>query len=56
MYMALHGLVPPPLHEFIKQRADICNSTRATTRGDCVVPYKHTISGQTALSVKGSEC
>lgn len=41
--------------EFMKWRADSGYSTKTTTRGDSLVPYKHIIFALTALSVKGDQ-
>ncbi len=39
-----------PLHEFIRQ---ICISfTRATTRGDCIIPHRRSAFGQSAFSCR----
>lgn len=57
MYKALHGLAPPPLEEYIKQRTTSTSTsrvTRATARGDCEVPRRRTTFGQNVLSVRGS--
>ena len=49
--------VPPPLNEFITQKADGAGTgNKATTRGDCEVP--HTVGTahlDKVLSVKGSK-
>lgn len=54
VYKTLNGLAPPPLSEYIKLKTNRGTTTRATTRGDCEVPFRHTTFGQTVLSVKGS--
>jgi len=46
------GLAPPPLQEFIKQRAD-CGI--GTSRGDWEVPNWRTSFGQKVFSVIGSK-
>ena len=37
MYKIFHGQAPPPLQEFVKKNSN--RSTRAGSRGDCVVPF-----------------
>ena len=53
-FKVLHGLAPPPLEEFIRRRASTSRITRATGRGDCEIPFRHTTFGQNVLSYKGS--
>lgn len=48
VYKAFHGLAPPPLNKFIKQRADSslsARATRASTRGDCDIRRRRTTFG-----------
>lgn len=55
VYKTLHDLAPPPLKEFIKRTNTQPSTrvTRAVVRGDCVVSYRRTTFGQSALSVMG---
>ncbi len=53
-YKILKGLAPPPLSAYIKQKENNNHTTRATARGDCIVPLRRTSCGQTVLSVAGS--
>lgn len=56
IYKVLNGLAPPPLGEFIITKTSTSGRvTRASTRGDCVIPYRRTTFSQQVLSVKGSE-
>lgn len=52
VYKVLHNLAPPPLHGFF-QRPDSGGSTRASVKGDCVIPFKRTTFGQNVLSKIG---
>lgn len=54
IYKTLNGLAPPPLKEYIKLKVSSGRTTRAYSRGDCEVPYRHTTFGQSVMSVKGS--
>lgn len=58
IYKVFNGLAPPPLNDHIKQRP-VCGpmtiTTRASDRGDCLIPFRRTTFGQTVLSVKGSK-
>ena len=53
-FKILHGLAPPPLNEFIKLKDDNGLATRAVTRGDCVIQYRHSKFGQIVFSVRAS--
>lgn len=56
IYKILHGLAPPPLNEFIKQRSihgSTSRVTRATDRGDCEFRFRRTSFAQNTLSFKG---
>ncbi len=55
IYKLLHGLAPPPLSDFIKQRASGDPVTRSIARGGCELPLKRTAVGQNVLSYKGSK-
>jgi len=48
IYKFLHGLAPLPLSEYIKLKITDGGRTvtRASTCGDCMVPYRHTTFGQ----------
>ncbi len=52
VYKILHGLAPPPLSEFIKKNTN--RSTRAGSRGDCLVPFRKTVFGQSGFSYQAS--
>lgn len=55
MYQILHGLAAPPLEEFVVLRSNISGRrSRASMRGGCAVPGRHTVSHQ-VWSVKGPE-
>lgn len=43
VYKILNSLVPPPLKYFIKKNI---SNTRGGSRGDCVVPFRKTVFGQ----------
>lgn len=50
VYKILHGMAPPPHNEFIKQNFN--SSTRATTRGDCIIPHRRSAFGQSVFSYR----
>ncbi len=52
VYKILHGLAPPPLKEFIKINTN--RSTRAGSRGDCLVPLRKSAFGQSVFSYRAS--
>lgn len=54
IYKILKGLAPPPMSAYVKQNGNISYTTRATTRGDCVIPLRRTSCGQSVLSFAGS--
>ena len=54
IFKVLNGLAPPPLKEFIGQRESGGRTTRATTRGDCKVPFRRSVFGKTVFSVRAS--
>ena len=54
IFKILHGLAPPPLGEFIQQKNSSGRATRAATRGDCVIQYRRSKSGQTVFSVRAT--
>lgn len=53
VYKILHGLAPPPLGEFIKTNP--MRSTRAGSRGDCQVPLRKSVFGQTVFSYRATQ-
>lgn len=53
-YKILHGLAPPPLCDFLSVRSNNNHNTRATSRGDCVIPFRKTAFGKSAFSYKTS--
>ena len=54
IFKILKGLAPPPLSAYVRQNDNVSHTTRATNRGDCVIPLRRTSQGQTVLSVAGS--
>ena len=54
VFKVLNGLAPPPLKQFIKRCESGDRTTRATTRGDCEVPSRQSVFGNTVLSVRAS--
>ena len=54
IFKVLNGLAPPPLKQFIKQSESGGRTTRATTRGDCEVPFRQSVFGETVFSVRAS--
>ena len=54
IFKVLNGLAPPPLKAFIKRTDSGERTTRATTRGDCEVPFRQSAFGKMALSVRAS--
>ena len=52
MYKIFHGQAPPPLQEFVKKNSN--RSTRAGSRGDCVVPFRKSAHSQATFSVRAS--
>lgn len=56
IYKILHGLSPPSLKDFIKFKSSTgARVTRASVRGDCVVPHRDTAFSKNVLSVKGTK-
>lgn len=53
IYKVFHGLAPPSLSTYIKPRSDRGFCTRASFRGDIVIPHRKTTFGQTVLSIRG---
>lgn len=53
IYKVLHSLAPSPLKDFIKTKDSSQRTTRASTRGDLIIPHRYTTFGQTVLSVRG---
>lgn len=53
VYKIFHGLAPPPLKDFIKKNTN--RSTRAASRGDCIVPFKKSVFGQSVFSYRASQ-
>uniref|UniRef100_A0A3P9HG26 ribonuclease H n=1 Tax=Oryzias latipes TaxID=8090 RepID=A0A3P9HG26_ORYLA len=53
VYKILHGLAPPPLQDFVKKRQN--RSTRASSRGDCIIPSRKSSFGQTVFSFRASQ-
>ena len=54
IFKIINGLAPPPLNRFIKRNESGLRTTRATARGDCEVPFRQSVFGETVFSVRGS--
>ena len=54
IYKVLYNLAPRPLHSFIL-RLESGRSTRASVKGDCVIPFRRTTFGQNVLSIIGGK-
>uniref|UniRef100_A0A8C8E3R6 Reverse transcriptase domain-containing protein n=1 Tax=Oryzias sinensis TaxID=183150 RepID=A0A8C8E3R6_9TELE len=54
MYKILHGLSSPPLHQFINIRTADHSRTRSAVKGDCIIPFRKSVFGQTAFSVRAA--
>ena len=54
MFKVLNGLAPPPMNQFIERRDSGGRITRATSRGDCDVPFRRSVFGKTVFSVRAS--
>ena len=50
IYKIIHSQAPPPLHEFVKKHPN--RSTRASSRGDCVVSLRKNAFGQAVFSFR----
>jgi len=57
LYIRSSRTCPTPTERihYIKKTGRGKKCTRASIRGDCVVPYRRTTFGQYVLSIKGSE-
>ena len=55
VYKVLNGLAPPSMSDFFKTKTHSGARTRASSRGDCEVPFRRTAFGQNALSVKAGK-
>lgn len=53
VYKIFRGLAPPPLKDFIKKNTN--RSTRAASRGDCIVPFRKSVFGQSVFSYRASQ-
>jgi len=54
VFKFLHGLAPPPLTAFIKQKTTVFRHTGSVTRGDCVIQMRRTAFGLSAFSVRAA--
>ena len=54
IFKILNGFAPPPLNRFVKRNDSGDRTTRATTRGDCEVPFRTSAFGKTVFSVRAS--
>lgn len=52
VYKILNGQAPPPLNEFLKRNS---RTTRAGSRGDCLVPFRKSVFGQLSFSFRASQ-
>jgi len=50
----LNNLALPPLHVFF-QKLGSGGSTRASAKGDCMIPFRPTTFGQNTLSIVGGK-
>lgn len=55
LYKILHNTAPPPLHPYITQRSSTNRTTRASTRGDCIVPHRTSTFSRSSFSVRVSQ-
>ena len=55
VFRILNGLAPLPLNAFIKIKNNDSRVTRSVTRGDCVIPRRHSSFGNSAFSVRASK-
>lgn len=53
VFKIFHGLAPPPLQDFVKRNSN--RSTRAGSRGDCIVPFRKSAFGQAVFSFRASQ-
>ena len=53
VFKVLHNMAPPPLCTYITLKTS--RTTRATTRGDCLIPRRQSSFGQSAFSVRASQ-
>ena len=53
VFKCLHGLAPVPISESIAKHQINIRESRATAHGDLREPYRNTLFGQSAFSVKG---
>ncbi len=54
VYKIIHGLSSPPLHQFVNIRTADHSRTRGAARGDCIIPFRKSLFGQTAFSVRAA--
>jgi len=54
IYKVLNNLALPPLHVFFQKLAS-GGSHRASAKGDCMIPFRHTNFGQNTLSIIGGK-
>ena len=54
MYKILHGLAPHVLSQFVNAVPNVHRPTRSAARGDCIVPLRKSVFGQTAFSVRAA--
>lgn len=54
IYKVIHGLSSPPLSQFIQIRNTDHSRTRGAVRGDCIIPLRKSLFGQTTFSVQAA--
>ena len=52
MYKIRHSLAPPPLCSLISFRSSLTNVTRGASRGDCEIPFRKSLFGQSTFSYR----
>ena len=55
IFKILHNKAPPPLQQCITQRSNTNRTTRGSSRGDCVVPFRKSAFSHSAFSVTASQ-
>ena len=51
MFKIRFNLAPPPLCSLVKFRTPATSATRGAARGDCVIPLKKSVFGQSVFSI-----
>ncbi len=54
VYKIIHGLSSLPLHQFVNIRTADHSRTRGAVRGDCIIPFRKSVFGQTTFSVRAA--